>query len=399
MKKLLALVLCVMMFVSVVPTSAFAGGLAVDVATNTVSTYNTQIKNMIKNTRTDVENSYKALVGDKVVYTSAKAMDDAIVGLVDAITDPMIEKGSKLPNGDRVTKTFADAVKAAVRSYFDATVAEKINDNLYKARDKDGKIDDLKYAQLVTDSMAKALNDKDFVKGYQAVATYFALANIVNDIRDDLKDEYQAFYDSVDADWDSKFAGRYPTLAYTYIDSYATAADKALANSVLKAALEEALYNAEVTLDAAIAGPAATYETDLENAETTYDKAVKTAEGKLEKAADAVKTAEKELELEKKNPAATKDSIEKKELALKQKEAEYVTAEKTYTAEIKTADKKYADDVKTAEYNYDLNTYQAYFAYDEAVETAEDTYHDNFQYTNPWAEYVRPSTSINWWDN
>ena len=92
MKKLLALILCVMMFVSVIPTSAFAGGAAVDNPLYSASEYAEQIKNMIKNTKSNIEKSYKFLAADQVVYGSAKAMDDIIVGLVDGIGDTLIEK-------------------------------------------------------------------------------------------------------------------------------------------------------------------------------------------------------------------------------------------------------------------------------------------------------------------
>ena len=183
MKKLLALILCVMMFVAVIPTSAFAG--------------------------------------------SAKAMDDIIVGLVDGIGDTLIEK-------ELMKKAGVDAIKDNVRSYIDGAVAKKISDNYYKALDKDGKRDPILYAQLVADSIQGALTDKDFQKGYEAVATYWALASLIKDTRDSLKDARKDFSDSVDKKFQADFAKKYTALVDEYIDTLDTAAAKALKNDAAK---------------------------------------------------------------------------------------------------------------------------------------------------------------------
>ena len=235
MKKLLALVLCVMMFVSVIPTSAFAAYSYPDVENplDTVAQYNKEIKNMIKHTRENIEFAYGVLTMDQVVYNAAKSMDDVICNLVDGIADPLIAK-------NKFTKAHADNVKNAVRDLFDDMVTEKMNDNIYKAYDKDGKLIPTKYAQVFADAVSSSLTSKKFQKGYEAVATYFALANLVSDVNDKLKDGYTDFFDSVDTGFDEKFADRYPDLSAAYIDSFTEAVPYGVNNAVVLAAIEAA---------------------------------------------------------------------------------------------------------------------------------------------------------------
>ena len=221
MKKLLALILCVMMFVSVLPTSAFAVYPIVDDPLDSVNQYNREIKNMIKNTRESIEDAYAVLTMDKVVYNSAKGMDDVIVNLVDGIAKPLIEKG-------KMTKAESDIVKNAVRGLFDGIVADKMTANAYKYTDGTS-IDPLKYAQVFADSVNSALTSAKFQKGYEAVATYYALANIVNDVNGKLADQYIDFINGVDMGFDANFADRYPDLAADFIDTYSEIAAAQLA--------------------------------------------------------------------------------------------------------------------------------------------------------------------------
>ena len=220
MKKLLALVLCVMMFVSVLPTSAFALYPIVDDPLDSANAYAKEIKNMVKHTREAIEDAYGVLVMDQVVYNSAKGMDDAIVNLVDGIAKPLISKG-------KMTKDYADSVKDAVRGLVDGMVAEKMTKDAYKYMDGT-KVLPLKYAQVFADSVAKALTDKDFQKGYEAVATFFALKQIVSDVNKELDKKYEEFQNNIDGKFDAKFADRYPKLAENFIDTYGEMAEAIL---------------------------------------------------------------------------------------------------------------------------------------------------------------------------
>jgi len=234
MKKLLALILCVMMFVAVIPTSAFAATTVkanyptIDNPLMSVAQYTKEIKNMIGNTKTAVQTAYGVLVGDKVVYSAAKGMDDTIVGLVDAISKDLIEKNVTITysNGTKVTinKPYVDGIKDQVRLLMDGLVAKAMADNEYKyaSYKADGsvdKIDPLKYAQVFSKAVSDALTNKNFQKGYEAVATYFALGNMIVDVNDQIKKEYDAFKDSVDMTFDKNFQDKYPELWKEYIDT------------------------------------------------------------------------------------------------------------------------------------------------------------------------------------
>ena len=239
MRKLLALILCVMMFVSVIPTVAFADGI-IDDPLETVNQYNREIKNMIKNTRESIEDAYAVLTMDKVVYNSAKGMDDVIVNLVDGIAKPLVEKG-------KMTKAESDIVKNAVRGLFDGIVADKMTANAYKYTDGTS-IDPLKYAQVFADSVNSALTSAKFQKGYEAVATYFALGQIVKDVNDKLDKEYDKFHDSIDMKFDAKFADRYPELATFFVDSLTEAVPYQVYNAFILAAIDAAIESGDIDM-------------------------------------------------------------------------------------------------------------------------------------------------------
>jgi len=389
MKKLLALILCVMMFVAVIPTSAFAhtyGDPNVDNPLYSATEYATQIKNMIKNTKSNIEKSYKFLAADQVVYGSAKAMDDMIVGLVDGIGNTLIEK-------ELMKKAGVDGIKDNVRSYIDGAVAKKISENYYKALDKDGKRDPILYAQLVADSIQGALTDKDFQKGYEAVATYWALASLIKDTKDSLKDARKDFADSVDKKFQADFAKKYTALVDEYIDTLDTAATKAAANSlawdILQAGLdgEKVAYNTNVAtaksnLDAAKTAAKTARDTDV--TVTNTKNALSTAKTDLT-------LAEQALALEKLDPAATPASIAAKAAALATKEQAYATAQSNYNTAVASAQKTYEAAVDAAEDVYDYKVQWAQFNYDNMTAPMWETYNDSVETINPWGVYSVPN--------
>ena len=226
MKKLLALILCVMMFVSVLSTSAFAVYPFVDDPLANSNTYAREIKNMIKNTKDNIKNAYGVLIMDESVYTSAKFMDDTIVNLVDALAKDLIGKTIVANTGaavvpHTVTKADVDYLKNAVRGLFDGMVHDEIADNQYKFWDGSD-LDPIKYAQVVADAVATTFTDKDFQKGYEAVATWFAVTKLLDDVADELHDQYVDYFDAVaGSGFDNNFAARYPQLAADYMDSIA----------------------------------------------------------------------------------------------------------------------------------------------------------------------------------
>ena len=449
MKKLLALVLCVVMVMSLAP-AAFAGGYAVDDPLYSVAGYNKQIANMIKHTRENVEDAYKALVGDKVVYTSAKAMDDTVVDLVDAIANPLIEKG-------KANKAWADGVKNAIRHYLDEAVADKIADDFHKCLDKDGNVDDLKYAQLIANSINKALTDKKFVAGYQAVATYFALGQVVSDIKDNLKDEYEAFQDSIDTKFQARFAAQYTNLVDDYIDTLGTATLKVINADLAEVLYDAALADAEDAYDAAVAPAAEKLAKDLEKADADYEAAVSAKKAAYEdtKTVAQITRTRDEERAQALYDVAVADAVKARDNQIAAYDAQYETdmkaagADKEKQAKAKydhdiaiySINKTYEDakavqdtqlatrmsDAKTA-YDNAVNPVKAAYedadktataAYDKAVAAAEADYDkvedaaadalataiaeaaaeygpDMVYEINPWAEVVYPTVGSPW---
>ena len=255
MKKLLALILCVMMFISVIPTMAFAeepepageaeeaaGYPWIDNPLMALAQYKKEIENMVKNTKGNIQDAFAELAANRVVYSTAKGMDDTIVGLVDAITKDLI--GKKIPvmknDGSAIDdpeylflKADADNVKDLIRLVIDEKVTKSMADNEFKFVNEyndDGSIksiDPIKYAQAFGKAVSDALTNKDFQKGYEAVATYFALASLIKDVNKQLADEYTAFYGSISPKFDEDFTEKYPMLTENYIDTLEEGLDPA----------------------------------------------------------------------------------------------------------------------------------------------------------------------------
>ena len=261
MKKLLALILCVMMFVAVIPTSAFAATNwtatsqpdhkeanwqtgdypIIDNPLMSVAQYAKEIKNMIGNTKTSIQSAYGVLIGDKVVYTAAKSMDDVIVGLVNSIANPLIEKG-------KYTTAAADAVKLEVRRLMDLFVTAEMA-KTWKYTNGDGTIDPIKYAQTFANGVSGALNNKQFQKGYEAVATYFALCNLIADVNKELSTQYADFANSVDAKFDKNFEVYYPALWTFFVDTFEDVKDFAAAGEAAGMTEEEIAAMLGVVID------------------------------------------------------------------------------------------------------------------------------------------------------
>ena len=250
MKKLLALILCVMMFVSVIPTMAFAADASGKTATDPTikeypvienplkeaSVYEKLAKDWIKGTKETIATAYGTMVADKVVYSTAKGMDDMIVDLVDSLTKKLVDDNKTIVtvrDGNVYTntfnKTFVNGVKDQVRYLIDEMVATDMA-KTYKYTDADGKVDPVKYAQTFSKAVNDALTNKKFVAAYQDVATWAALLSLVSDTNDALKDEYDAWKETIDADFDEKFETRYPKLWAEYIDTFADKADGLVIN-------------------------------------------------------------------------------------------------------------------------------------------------------------------------
>ena len=123
MKKLLALILCVVMVLSLAP-AAFA---AYDTADQRVWRGASQTKDIVNALRTNVESMYGSIAANNGVFQTVKAIDDMMDGLVKEMVkdyNPTSTAGVRSLSGSDLK----DAVMAGLRS----TIGGEISDYLTK---------------------------------------------------------------------------------------------------------------------------------------------------------------------------------------------------------------------------------------------------------------------------
>jgi hypothetical protein len=170
MKKLLAMVLCVMMFVSILSTTAFA---AYDHEDQRVWRGKGQISDIIDALKTNTNLMYGSIAADTAVYQTVKGIDDMMKDLV----DKMIEGYAPTTAGTtQPGSVISDAVIAGLR----ATIGGEISDyltkhsNQYYVYDKHGNriLDPAKYAGVFAAAASNAIGSEKAVKGIQAYMYY-----------------------------------------------------------------------------------------------------------------------------------------------------------------------------------------------------------------------------------
>jgi hypothetical protein len=170
MKKLLALILCVMMFVSVMSTAAFA---AVPNPAKQRKWEGSQAQDVVEALRTNVQNMYGSMAADHVVFDTMKSTNSMINDLI----DEALKEYSPNAKGTNTPKnTIRDAMRAGIKSAVGGTMAEYINDHVndFTTNDKFGNtvFDPIKYATVYGQALSKALSSKDAVNGIQAYMMY-----------------------------------------------------------------------------------------------------------------------------------------------------------------------------------------------------------------------------------
>jgi len=203
MKKLLALVLCVMLFVSIIPTSAFAYNSSsanskyigdaetladgwYPVATN---------KDAIDDLKDAMEDMFLALATNQTVFGTAKTLHDMANGLADSLfagVDSIELNGFKEVEHDDLVANTRGYLKSIIGDY----VTDYVNDRqaawleLDDAGNPEG-IDYENYLKIYAKGVEKSLTSAKAQKGIEALIYSLAalkLADSVEDEFDDLKD-------------------------------------------------------------------------------------------------------------------------------------------------------------------------------------------------------------------
>ena len=170
MKKLLALILCVMMFVSIIPTAAFA---AYDTTDQRVWRGKGQIEDIIDALRTNVQLMYGSIAADTAVYQSVKSVDD----MINSLADEMIKGYAPTTAGTgQAGSVIKDAVIAGLRSTIGGEVSDYLDkhSNEYYVLDKNGNriLDPSKYAGVFASALSGAVASDKAVAGIQSYMYY-----------------------------------------------------------------------------------------------------------------------------------------------------------------------------------------------------------------------------------
>jgi len=208
MKKLLALILCVMMFVSVISTSAFA---AYDTTDQRTWAGESQNKKIVEALRTNLENIYGSYAVDNAVYKSVKGIDDMMKDMI----DEMLKDYAPNINGTMTTSTaLNNAILAGLRS----TIGGEITDYIDKHQSDYYTTDSLghrvfnpaKYAGVFSTAASKALTSEKAAAGIQAFMIYAAdraAFNTISQQAADLRAEMIAWGHMGDYGWDDAATG------------------------------------------------------------------------------------------------------------------------------------------------------------------------------------------------
>jgi len=202
MKKLLALILCVMMFVAVIPTSAFAEGTTGGVATTYTPDLTPKfidkaaMNSLIKDLNKDIKALYTATVANETVFGSAKSIYD----LTDNLAKELLKDTEKVKFPDGKTLYNEDLV-SNLRKGLNHIIGDEIrnymNDRVAAYTNGSGRVQPDKYLNTYVKALNSALGSEKAQKNIEglmlAIATMSAQQK-ANDAADDLYKEIR--------DWD-----------------------------------------------------------------------------------------------------------------------------------------------------------------------------------------------------
>ncbi len=202
MKKLLALILCVMMFVAVIPTAAFAAGTTGGVAAAAGQVVPAFVDKAIaaaaiKDLNDDIKALYTATVANETVFGSAKAIYDFTNGMAkellkdqESITFHTAAGDVTIYNEDLVSnlrKGLNHIIGDEIRNYMDKRVAAYTNNA--------GNVQPEKYLNTYVNALNATLASEKAQKNIQELFMEVACMKAQMDANDAADDLYQAIID------------------------------------------------------------------------------------------------------------------------------------------------------------------------------------------------------------
>ena len=197
MKKLLALLLCVMLFVAVIPTAAFAAAWEDKAVSNTA----------IKEAEKSIKNMYTAIATDELVFGTAQSLHDLFDGLskqmfdgVDSIDVPVTQSKLK-PITTNKAKTYHDDLVDNTRAYLKGIVGDSIAKYISDRTDAftsgtiNGGVDPEKYLNVFVAAVNDAVTSEKAQKGIEAFAYSLAMIKIRESVKSEAEDIQTAIKD------------------------------------------------------------------------------------------------------------------------------------------------------------------------------------------------------------
>ncbi len=195
MKKLLALILCVAMVMSLAP-AAFAagttGGIASAYDDDRLPEYvDTSVaKKTITDLGKDMKAMYYAIAADEAVFGTAKG----IYSMTDSLAKELLKNIDKYetPFGDIYQEDLIDNVRKGLNHVIGNEIANYLNDRVGTFTNSNGYVQPDKYMNVFVKAVNNALTSNKAQKNIQAIVYGLAALNLqktVNDRADDLYDD------------------------------------------------------------------------------------------------------------------------------------------------------------------------------------------------------------------
>ena len=199
MKKLLALILCVMMFVAVIPTAAFAAGTqgavpATSGATAFIPGYldKAVAAKAIKDIGKDMNAMYGALVADQTVFGTAQT----IYTLTDGLAKSLLEDVASAKNLTTGNTIYTEDLVENIRVYLNYTISDEIAAYMNKRQSAftngDGYIQPDKYLTVFGKAVSDALTSEKAQKNIEAIVVGLAALKLQQSVNDGADDLYTA---------------------------------------------------------------------------------------------------------------------------------------------------------------------------------------------------------------
>ena len=191
MKKLLALILCVMMFVAVIPTAAFAEEAA---ATTTKSGYlaKKDAKAAADAAKDAIETMLKGIAADQGVFGTVSAIDSVVTSMAKAMFEGIDSVNLKAIDAKLDYDFTADDLTNTTKAYLRNAIGSEINEYMTKHKkafqDNDDNIDPEKYMNTFAKAASDSLNSAKAQQNLQALMYSVAMAKFMDDIADQKSD-------------------------------------------------------------------------------------------------------------------------------------------------------------------------------------------------------------------